>query len=280
MKIAVHLRPGENRTNDRLYGLTEGFQRLGHTTLYAERICPVTDSDLVVQVGFARTNALLDAIEREIPYIIVEAPFWRDYYDTHDASSWGYNGLAGGAWAPPPPHEFRRKPPLLPLKTGDKTLIIGQKPTDHSLRGSDHVQWIVAARNNLPDADFRPHPLMVPPGSLLCIYDELRRYDQVVTFTSTVAVEALRDGLKVVADHRYNLAFGVDDREAWHHTLSWRQSENDTLGELAPYILSGYEEARERAERGLVEIPRHKVDPQAIDRRYYQEIDHGDFIRT
>lgn len=275
MKIAVALRSGPNQTNVRSECIISALKAEGHDVRIMDRAEVVKGADLLIQTGFAPSNALVSQIDQRMPYIIMEAPFWRDYYDVHGASSWGYNGLAGGAWAPSPPDEARPKPELQPIKAGTgPTIIIGQKPTDHSLRGSNHVEWIRNVRAEIPEADFRPHPLMVSPDSLEPIDEVLKRYVRVVTFTSTVGCEALVAGCQVRADHPTSLAYGVDRerRCGWHHSLSWRQSTHDRFGELIPYILSGYEEARDRADRGLVEIPRAKVNGSAVCDAYYSAI--------
>jgi hypothetical protein len=271
MRIVAALRDGPNLTNVRTEGLIAGLEEHGHSVTRCGRGEIVEGADLLIQTGFAGSNALLSQIGSGKPYIVMEAPFWRDYYDAHAASSWGYNGLAGGAFAPSPPDEERPKPELMPVKAGTgPTIIIGQKPTDHSLRGSNHVEWILNVKAELPEADFRPHPLMVPPNSLEPISSILERYKTVVTFTSTVGCEALVAGCEVRADGRESLAYGVGEqsRPRWHHDLSWRQAENFGFGALVPYILSGYDEARALAEEGKMEVPRAKVNNISIQQAY------------
>ena len=275
MKIVVALRDGPNQTNVRSECILESLEAEGHTVKRIARSEIVKGADLLIQTGFAGSNALRSQIDQRMPYLIMEAPFWRDYYDVHDSSSWGYNGLAGGAWAPLPPDEERPKPVLQPMKAGTgPTILIGQKPTDHSLRGSDHVGWITQVRAEVPDATFRPHPLMVPPGTLEPLETVLERTHKVITYTSTVGCEALVAGCEVRADHPYNLAYGItgDGRAEWHHTLSWRQSTHDNFGELTRHILWGYPEARARANEDLVEHPREKVRSKQQEQGYYKLI--------
>lgn len=275
MRIAVALRSGPNQTNVRSECIIPALEDAGHKVVIIERGEVDKGADLLIQTGFAGSNALREQIDSWRPYIVMEAPFWRDYYDVHEASSWGYNGLAGGAWVPEAPDEERHRPPLEPMKSGTgPTIIIGQKPTDHSLRGDNHVEWIRSVKAEIPSADFRPHPLMVPHGSLEPISEVLKRYRTVVTYTSTVGCEALVQGCEVRADHRCNLAYGVDPewRDEWHRGLSWRQSTHDTFGELVPYMLSGYDEARERAQVGVFEHPREKIRDLAQEMAYYELI--------
>jgi hypothetical protein len=249
--------------------LAEAFEAHGIPTVRVGRDMTVTDSELVVQTGFGPSVALRDAIERRIPYIVMEAPFWR-HIDVFKTSSWGYNGLAGGAWRPTPPDEPRDHPPLQPMKTEGKTLIIGQKPTDHSLRGADHVEWILRKQQEYPEAVFRPHPLMVAHDALPPIAQELSETYRCITYTSTVGAEALIAGAVSEPEHPGSCAYGVEDREAWIHGLSWGQAKHTEMLQVVPYILSGYEEALERAKSGLVESPREKVDGASICQRYYR----------
>ena len=251
MRIVAGLRSGPNLTNVRTEALIGPLEEAGHQVEKVGRNEVVKGADLYVQTGFARSAALMSQIDAGLPYIIMEAPFWRDFYYVHGVSSWGYNGLAGGAWVPDPPDKERDKPDLLPVKTGTgPTIVIGQKPTDHSLRGSDHVKWLMDVRSELPEADFRPHPLMVPPGTLEDISTVLERYHKVVCYTSTVGADALLAGCEVRADHPACIARGVTDREQWLHDL-------------------GYDEARERARLGGMEIPRPKVDGKSVEKAYY-----------
>jgi len=271
MKVAGHLRAGPNKTNRRTESLCTALSDYGLEVVYSERGVPVHDADLVVQTGFARSEALLDAIEREVPYIIMEASPFRTL-DINEYSSWGYNGLAGGAWRPDPPSEERWKPELKPIHDGD-TLIIGQKPTDHSLRGSDHVKWLLERFEEYPQGRFRPHPLMVAPDSLIDLESDLASAGLVVTYTSTAGVDARIAGCRVRVDGRGSFAGNGDgDREEWLHRLSWYQAKHEDYKELIPYILSGYDEALARAENGDQEIPRGRVDGPAICQRYYSAI--------
>jgi len=274
VRIGVHLRDSDNRTNIRSIALRDALEALGHTTITSHRDTPIKGTELVIQTGFAQTHALLDAIDRRVPYIIMEAPYFRGFYEFYEASSWGYNGLAGGSWRPtPPPSEERAKPMLLPLKTEGGILIVGQKPNDHSLRGSDHGQWLLDRFREFPTADFRPHPLTVAPGTLEPIDEALRKYKTVITYTSTMGVDALQSGSIVRADHRGSLCWNVRDRDVFFHDLSWAQASHGDFHRVGAYVLSGYDDARSRAEAGLVEHPRPKVDGPTICQRYYRALE-------
>lgn len=229
-------------------------------------------ADLVIQTGFARTSALLDAIEQEIPYLIMEAPFWRDL-DIHGNSSWGYNGLAGGAYRHDPLENPRPKPVLQPPHEGN-TLIIGQTPTDHQIRGEDHGRWLRDKFREYPEAIFRPHPLMVPDGENPSLELALAESGTVISYNSTVGTEALIAGANSSPEHWGSMAYQVTDRVSWLHKLSYGQFSHEEYHDpkVAAYVLDGYSEALARAEAGKQEIPRGKVNGQAICRRYDRDI--------
>ena len=267
----MHLRGGENITDLRCLALASGLEDLSNVRLsYLARGDAAEGADLVIQTGFGRSTALLSAIEQEIPYIIMEAPYWR-HIDCMKYSSWGWNGLAGGAWRPKPTDEPRPHPELQPWKNEGNTIIFGQKPTDHSLRGTDHVQWILDKMEEYPDAEFRPHPLMVPTHLHTPLKPVLDRCLRAITFNSTVGAEALIAGCYSHPEDEGSTAWKVNNRHLWLHELSYGQYSHKELEnpKTASLILSGYEEAESRAKGGLQEIPRLRVDGRAVCARYY-----------
>lgn len=283
MKVAIALRHEESFTNKRSRPVGHGLALLGHDVRYMGRENSARGYDLLVQTGFAQSRALLTAIDRRIPYIIMEAPMWRPLgkIDENTRASWGYNGLVGGAWAPPAPDEDRPKPTLLPLKEpGGATIIFGQKPTDHSLRGVDHVKWVLEMQRKYPDAELRHHPLMhIDPDRQEPLSCALDRCYRAVTYTSTVGVEALIAGCVSEVHGRQSAAYGIDPelREPWLHELSWRNFdfEEYATAKVAVHIMSGYDEARERALLGNVEHPRSKTSGRNFMTVYYGTFGNG-----
>jgi hypothetical protein len=245
-----------------------GFEALGHNVVYLGRDEVLKDADLVVQTSFGHTLALSNAMERGVPYLIMEAPPFRTMQPWEHWSSFGYNGLAGGAYRPEAPDEVREHPRILPLKTEGKTLIIGQKPTDHSLRGSDHVGWLLGQREANPDAELRHHPLMVADQT--SIERGLEDVKKVIVYTSTVAVDAALAGCEVVVDGPGCWWRAVGSREEQCHELSWAAFTHEELASarVADHILNGYEEALTVAP----EIPRGKIDGKAICEQYYKYV--------
>ena len=279
VKISVHLKPHETTVNERSSCLGRLLEARGYEVEWTTRDFVVPDTELTIQTCFAPSVALKWAIEQKVPFLIMEAPHFRSFYDKNVSASWGYNGLAGGAWRTAPPKEERPKPELLPMKTEGKTLIIGQKPTDLSLRHTDHTQWILDRFEEFPEADFRPHPLMVWPRDMLPPIEEvLKDYKKVITFNSLVGIDATIAGCEVRVDGPCSLApkEGVS-REEWIHDLSWAQANYDDFDALVDNILDGYEEAKDRIQSGICEIARLRPDVQAIQQRYYREIPHAEW---
>jgi len=222
------------------------------------------------------TLPLRDQIEARRPFLIMEEPLWRPNPEFSLVSaSFGYNGLTGGDWHPKSPEHERPHPLLMPMNPvtpapGSRVVIFGQKPNDHSLRGSDHVAWIQEQMIKYPRHEFRHHPLMAQERQEP-LDDVLDRCWVAVTYSSTVGAEALIAGVRSNPDCVQSTAYNVTDREQWIHDLSWH---NFTLDEFASvpvmkYILSGFQEAWELARAGIVEHPRDKIDKAAITQRYY-----------
>lgn len=268
MKVSVHLRGGPNLTNFRSEVLAEGLEALGHTVVVRSRAEGCGDADLMVQTAFSRSYAVMDAIGKRIPFLIMEAPFWR-HIPMEDWVSWGYNGLAGGAFRHSAPDKERPKPELQPWKEDGAIIVFGQKPTDHSLRGHSHADWIVSKLEEYPDAEFRPHPLTVPRESLEPFAQAISRCKKAITFSSTSGAEALIAGCESQPEHPGSIAYEVSDREQWLHETSWAQFRRHEFCEGgAEHIIGGYDEARARSEQGLVEEPRLRVDGQKEFARY------------
>jgi len=269
VRISVHLRGGPNLTNFRSEAIGKGFEALGYSVEWKGRH-EASTADLVIQTGFAPSTALLNAIERRVPYLIMEASPFRNT-DVNSYSSWGYNGLAGGALRGPPGDEPRWHPELQEERTEGGVLIIGQKPTDHSLRGSDHVSWIEAKLAENPEATFRHHPLMVHgQGS---IDDALEGVRKVIVYTSSTAVEAAVAGCEVVVEGQGCWWDPTVEASEQLHALSyahWHTSEYH--GAAAAHAERSYEEARAEAEAGRIEIPRGRLDGQAVCKRYYRRL--------
>jgi hypothetical protein len=282
MLIAIALRGGENTTDHRLLSLELGLLSLHGVSvrrISREETLP-TNTDLFVQTAFGASTSLRDAIKKKVPYLIMEAPSFRGFFldgGAEQASTFTYNGVQAGGTRPRDiPDEERPHPELL-QSTGEDTLILGQKPNDHSLRGADHVAWIKEKLIEYPEAEFRHNPIMVPKGYNRPLADALADCGRTISYTSTAAVDSVFAGCETIAEHPASEAYGVYDRELWAHALSWYNftHSEQTTARVAGWILSGYEEAEANAKAGNVERPRDKVSRPNEDTRYYAEFPYG-----
>jgi len=215
---------------------------------YRSRNAPV-DCDLAIHHGYKDSTAMLYCKQHGIPVLVTEIGIWHNPGEfTYGI---GYNGLNACAFMPDPPAEERARPELKPWR-GDAgvTTIFGQKPGDAALRGLDIDNWVKSMLKAYPGSEFRQHPIMLEqPEQQETLEDCLGRTGLAVTYSSTVGAQALIEGITTYAEHPGSFAYKVEDREEWLHRLSWRMID---LGKPIPvdYILSGYEEARERAKAG------------------------------
>jgi len=257
MKIAAYLRSNDSRTNDRVHHFAAA---LGAELTYRDR--PV-ECDLAIQAGFQISPAMKDAMDRDVPFIILENPVWGKEEGNYVFS---YNGLARGGTVPNCDElPFRFHPPLYSWKDweGGQTTIFGQVENDKALRGADIYRWVEGCEEVLPRAVFRPHPVTLsrPDQANQESFEEtLKKTHLAITYTSTVGSQAVIAGIPTIACHEGSLAWDVSshslseapvtpDRELWIHRLAYRHI---NLNEAVPveYILSGYDEARANAEAG------------------------------
>jgi hypothetical protein len=232
-------------------------------------------ADLIIQPAFSATAALRYAVDNRKPYIIMEEPHWRpDKEFCISTASWGYNGLAGRGWHPATPAQSRPKPKLMPLKFEGATIIFAQKPNDHSIDiEHNHVRWIKEQMRRFPNYELRHHPLMCADKQEP-IAEALDRCYRAVTYSSTVGTEAVIAGCVSHPESPGSMAYDIgESREQWLHDLSWKQFTHAEYGtrDVANWIISGYEEARARADDGLIQTPRNKLDRNVECLRYYNE---------
>lgn len=262
LKVSVHLRHHPGATNFRARAVAAGLAAAGATVVELHRaVRPCPDADLVIQTGLQASQAMRVAIEEGIPYIIAECPAYRHIPQINNDTwvSWGYGGLMGGAWHPEAPKATLWKPRLKPIKRSGEQVIFCQKSNDHSLRGGNHDAWIEKKLIEWPDAIVRPHPLMWK-DELEPVADVLRRCYHAITYSSTAGVEALIEGCVSHPEHWGSSAYNVFDRRKWWHELSYQHFTKEMMASkpVGQHIISGFEEARARAQAGQQEFPRDK----------------------
>jgi hypothetical protein len=268
VRVSLHLRPNQSLTNERVLALGRGLELAGCTLVQRGRNDPMASgTDIVLQSGIGGSHALRQAIDDGIPYLIAESPAYRHISDVTQEAwvSYGYGGLMGGAFHTPAPKAERWKPTLKPMKTEGATIIFAQKSNDHSLRTQVHDEWLQVKLIQFPNAEFRAHPLMTPKyRTQEPIREALLRCGTAITYTSTAGTEALIEGCVSKPEHWGSSAYGVKDREAWLHELSWQNFPFATAATCAvgKHILAGFEIAKVRAESGQQEVPRDKAKLQ------------------
>lgn len=234
------------------------------------------DAHLFIQWGFKATRALMTCILRKIPYVIIDMGYFEPTRAIRQSIS--INGLHGLSLPvdvldlPPRPH-----PRIEQWRDGgEKVLVIGQLPGDAALRGENpdtwmHKQAVLAAEAFGKPTHKRPHPKMLNPWepAAVPIQEALDDTYVCVTYTSTVAVQAIVAGVSTVATHRGSPAYNMcshtlakirlPGRESWVHDLSYREYNLLDAAELdaaAFYIERAYPAAAVQAKRGMLEIPR------------------------
>jgi len=228
----------------------------------SSRDAPDSSCDLAVQAGFQISPAIADAMERQIPFIILENPVWGKADGTY---TWAYNGLNGLGFTGPTvglPH--RECPDLLPWRewSSGETTVFGQVEHDKALRGADIYEWVERVQEVLPYSVFREHPVMVDTrfDDVEPFADVMARTSLAVTYSSTVGAEAVIAGIPTISMCEGSMAYAVSthtlsdtpitpDRSEWLQSLAWRH-----IGDTSPiptqYILGAYDEAKARAEQG------------------------------
>ena len=195
---------------------------------------------------------------RGTPFIILENPVWGKDEGTY---TWAYNGLNGLGYIPD--SSGPRDHPVLDEWREWKSrsiTIFGQTVHDKALRGADIEQWARSVKQVIPEAEFRKHPIMVDSNHEFqeAYEDCLKRTSLAITYNSTVGAQCVIRGIPTIAMHAGSLAWPVStheltetpvtpDRTEWIRQLAWRHISDDVPTE---YILSGFEEAREQAQRG------------------------------
>ena len=152
--------------------------------------------------------------------------------------------------------------PMRPWRVGgEDVVVIGQVPWDTSCQHVPQAAWVRETcrelRPRYESLTFRPHPLApnaIPVGGLqvdrICsrsLDDALDRARLVVTFSSTVGVDALIRGVPVVACDRMSMVYDVCgnapndpvlrcDRTGWAHWIAYCQWNLKEMEQGLPWL--------------------------------------------
>lgn len=249
------------------------LDRIGGSEILRTQVVPA-GTNLFLQWGFKRTNALDSAIKAKIPFIICDLGYFdEDRLERFSISLNGFNGLSqpvtGFENAPDRPH-----PPVKPWNDeGNQIVVVGQMPGDAALRGQDIEAWMHRIATQAAEAfDWpvkkRPHPKMLNPWEPKDppFVDTLDSTFLTITWTSNCAVMSCLNGTPAVAMHPASMAWPVaahrlsrqifPGRHQWVHDLAWRQYKlyDDADCDLAcEYILRAFEQGLGPAAMGRVD---------------------------
>ncbi len=187
----------------------------------------------------------LQAEQKRIGSLVVLERGWvhREHY-----YSVGWDSINGLARHPEPGSVDRWAQlgvELRPWRSGgEEVLVVGQVPWDTSCQHVPHAEWVRetcrALRPKHSRLAFRPHPLQpnaVPVGSLAVdlvdtkrsLGEALHAAKLVVTFSSTVGVDAVIRGVPTVARDPMSMVYDLcadtptPDRSDWAHALAYKQ---------------------------------------------------------
>jgi len=185
------------------------IKRLGHT--------PVKGGDSPIEcdvalIGGIRQPELIKAYK--VPVFIYEQGYVKrtNGPSEHQIGHWQLskdwlNGVPDFAC---PPDRFEALNTPIIAKGGDAkgyVLVLGQKPGDSALNGTDHVQWLRDRFDEYDNVFYRPHPkngyefdaseVREQEGTLQEAFDGARL---VVCYNSTAGFAALLAGIPVICD--------------------------------------------------------------------------------
>ena len=245
MKIALHCNNSAHQKTHVAW-MVEGLKRHGIECVLAEYDEPV-DCDAAVVWGWKQRRVTLHA--RHV--LVME----RGHVgDRMRFTSMGWGGLGGRArYADGDDGGARWRRYFGGLMRewqpgGGSALICGQCDGDASLWGMDFREWATgitaALRRREEVVVYRPHPLMLRSNLRWCpagaefsersLEDDLRNAAFVVTYNSTVGVDAVMAGRATITRDQGSMAWPVTshsldevivrpNREAWAHKLAWTQ---------------------------------------------------------
>jgi hypothetical protein len=213
------------------------------------------DCDIAINFGVyskkfhQQTKGRKVIAERANKRIIIE----RGYVLREDYNSFGWNYHAGrGDYCNenmPSDRWNKLGVNLKPWNQGDVIIICGQVPWDTSVQHVNLSSWLLETINTLREYTdrqivFRPHPLAqskLKPTACIeisdkSLADDMKRAYAVVTFNSTMGVDAIINGTPVFVSDEGSLAYSVankslenienpkmPNREIWANNLAYTQ---------------------------------------------------------
>ena len=234
------------------------------------------DAELLIQWGGAATLALVEAVTRRVPFIILNTGYFdATRYRRFSISINGFHGISmrvDGLLDRP----ARSHPKIKPWrKDGEFVLILGQKSPIYEIMGLQMEPWLRKTAQRATEAFrrpalIRPHPSLRGPRqrSLQAVLED--DIYAAVTLSSNASVATTLAGVRTLALHPTCPAWDVsiagwetvdDDppsnREAWAQGLAQREFDEFAGAELdraAALIEEVYPAARKHARAGQVYV--------------------------
>ncbi len=249
MRVVIHINPAMDHHVTWGIAFAEGQRVHGINASIESNYDPI-DCDLAVFWGHGEKQKAIGRIQREqgLHYLVMERGYFADRYKYASLGYDGLNGRADFCNTNSPPDRWEPHKHLMKLWNPGKdyVLLIGQHPGDSSCSHVNIQQWYVEsimkarAIQDLPVV-FRHHPEYETP-SIPCGVDVvngnlqncLNKAACVITFSSTVGIDALLAGIPVVAIDPISMAWplaghsvkevpSMPDRQQWTYDLAYTQ---------------------------------------------------------
>ncbi len=215
-----------------------GLARHGIKAKRVEGFVP-TECDLAVFWGHsAQKSPIMAQCEH---YLVMERWYFGPDFKQVSLGFDGLNGQANFLNENSPPDRWEKwGPELKPWNPeGEYSLVVGQVQKDNACNHVNMAAWYDEQIASLDGpVVFRPHPkdasYLVPSGAHFSnnpLPVDLAGAKRVVTFSSTVGVDALIAGKPVTAADSISMVYVGIDREQWAHNLAycqWSEHEIET----------------------------------------------------
>lgn len=201
------------------------------------------DVDLAIFWGHRRQDIITRQKQIGGDYLVMERGYFRDRFKY---TSVGFNGLNGRADFKnrdcPSDRWDRHGVEIKDWNDGEVVLLVGQVNGDASLAGANIESWyrvVAEEAKALGSVVFRPHPKGSPNKfpdcevSTLSLEQDLARAKCVITYNSNTGVDAILNGVPVIAMDKGSMAWDVagheivpppqPDRTQWAYNLAYCQ---------------------------------------------------------
>lgn len=215
MRAVIHVNPSSEWQVRYAAALLAGLRACGNTPRITHN--PVDADELTVVLG--PHWALSYHGHRRV--VLIDRAYWGDPQSV--SMHWAENGQKVFDWSRTEPRDH---PPLSPLKTGSRTVVLCDYGRLYELGG----------------ATIRRHPADAPSCETLA--ECLARHEIAAGGRSTALVDAAIAGLRVVTNDKHSpvlpLSFQAEpDRERWITALAWHNWNINEIEQGEPWRVMG-----------------------------------------